>query len=98
MSKHTEKKKLVDVLWNTYVCDKHTRSQIAHDYRLSTKTVKRLLDAHREPQKTHRPRPCVVVIDVTYFGRRRGVLVARDPNEHENLHVHEIVSETKAEY
>lgn len=92
------KKKLVDVLWNTYVHDKHTRSQIARDYRLSTKTVERLLDAHREPEKMHHLRPCVVVMDATYFGRRRGILVARDPNEHENLHVHEIVSETKAEY
>lgn len=49
-------------------------------------------------EKTHRPRPVVVVIDATYFGRGYGVLVARDPNAHEHLHAHEIVSETKAEY
>ena len=37
-------------------------------------------------------------MDATYFGRRDGILAARDPNKHENLHVHEIVSETKTEY
>lgn len=40
----------------------------------------------------------VVVIDATYFSRHDGLLVARDPNEKENLHAHEIVSETKEEY
>ncbi len=37
-------------------------------------------------------------MDATYFGRQHGLLVVRDPNEKENLHVHEIVSETKEEY
>ncbi len=37
-------------------------------------------------------------MDATYFSRQAGILVARDPNEKENLHVHELVSETKEEY
>lgn len=37
-------------------------------------------------------------MDATYFSRRIGLLVARDPKAKENLHVHELVSETKAEY
>jgi len=40
----------------------------------------------------------VVIIDATYFSRRNGLLVARDPLKKENLHAHEIVSETKEEY
>ncbi|MFH1170214.1 MAG: transposase [Candidatus Vogelbacteria bacterium] len=40
----------------------------------------------------------VVIIDATYFSRKNGVLVARDPLKKENLHGHEIVSETKEEY
>lgn len=40
----------------------------------------------------------MVIIDATYFGRQYGVLVARDPLKKENLHAHEIVSETKEEY
>jgi hypothetical protein len=50
------------------------------------------------PEKIHHPRPVVVVIDATFFGREYGCLVARDPNEHENLHVHEMRHETKLEY
>lgn len=50
------------------------------------------------PEKTHRPRPVVLVVDATYFGREYGVLVARDPNEHENLYVAELRHETKLEY
>ena len=37
-------------------------------------------------------------MDVTFFGREYGVLVARDPHTHENLHVHELRHETKLEY
>jgi hypothetical protein len=40
----------------------------------------------------------VLVIDATYFGKRSGILVARDPVKKENLHCHDIVSETKNEY
>lgn len=50
------------------------------------------------PEKVHRPRAVVVVMDVTFFGRKYGVLVVRDPNEHENLHVHELRHENKLEY
>lgn len=57
-----------------------------------------MLDAAEPPEKVHRPRPVVAVIDATYFGRGSGVLVARDPNQQENLHVHAITSETKVEY
>jgi hypothetical protein len=37
-------------------------------------------------------------MDCTFFGREYGVLIARDPNAHENLHVHELRHETKLEY
>ena len=37
-------------------------------------------------------------MDATYFGRKNGVLVARDPNKKENLICNEITSETKIEY
>lgn len=65
---------------------------------LSKRKITRLLDEHKVPEKLHRPRPIVVVIDATYFSRKNGILVARDPHQKENLHCHEIVSETKVEY
>lgn len=58
----------------------------------------KLLDTVEVLEKVHRPRPVVVIIDATFFGREYGALVARDPNEHENLHVHEMRHETKLEY
>lgn len=58
----------------------------------------RFLDEYETPLKVHQPRPVVTVIDATYFSRQNGFLVARDPNRKENLHAHEIVSETKEEY
>jgi hypothetical protein len=64
----------------------------------SPRTVTKLLDQAEVPQKIHRPRPVVIVADVTFFGREYGVLVARDPSAHENLHVHELRHETKLEY
>jgi len=60
--------------------------------------VTKLLDTVEIPEKIHGPRPVVSVIDVTFFGREYGCLVARDPNKHENLHVHELRHETKLEY
>jgi hypothetical protein len=56
------------------------------------------LDAHDLKEKKHEPRNLVAIMDATYFGRRNGILVVRDPNRKENLHAHEIFSETKAEY
>lgn len=84
--------------FDTYLFKKQTRENLAEHTGLSTRTIARRLDAAPLPEKTHRPRPVVVVMDATYFGKKSGILVARDPNEHEHLHVHEIVSETKAEY
>jgi len=37
-------------------------------------------------------------MDATFWGRKRGVLVARDPHAKENLHVHELTQETPEEY
>ena len=85
-------------LWNEYVWEKQTRPQLARKTGTSTKTIERKLDRYAEEEKKHRPRKLTAIFDATYFGKRNGVLVVRDPNEKENLHCHEIYSETKAEY
>jgi hypothetical protein len=92
------KKREEKKLWNEYVWDKQTRPQLARKTNQSTKTVERKLDRYMEEEKKHRPRNVTAIFDATYFGKRHGVLVVRDPNEKENLHCHEIYSETKAEY
>jgi len=71
---------------------------LGEDVSVSARTITKQLDSVVVPEKVHRPRPVTVVMDVTFFGREYGVLVARDPNEHENLHVHELRHENKLEY
>jgi len=77
---------------------KRTKKLLGRDIHRSPRTVTKLLDTVVVPEKVHRPRFVVVVIDATFFGREYGCLVARDPNEHENLHAHEMRHETKLEY
>lgn len=85
-------------IWQKYVWHKQTKPQLQGELLIGRKKLDRLLDQHETPPKVHHPRPVVVVMDATYFSRQEGILVVRDPNEKENLHVHELVSETKAEY
>lgn len=85
-------------LWKEFVRGKRTKEQLGGDARLSARTITKRLDAVDLPEKIHRPRSVVAVIDATFFGREYGVIVARDPNAHENLHVHELRHETKLEY
>ncbi|MBI5470246.1 transposase [Candidatus Kaiserbacteria bacterium] len=69
---------------------------LAHS--VSPRTITKRLDTVVVPEKVHVPRPIVAVMDVTFFGREYGVLIAREPNDHENLHVHELRHENKLEY
>jgi hypothetical protein len=85
-------------LWKEFVRGKRTKPQLGNDVGLSPHTITKILDSAQLPEKIHHPRPVVLVIDATFFGREYGVIVARDPNAHENLHVHEVRHETKLEY
>ena len=85
-------------VWQKYVWHKQTKPQLQGELLIGRKKLDRLLDRYETPPKIHHPRPVVVIMDATYFSRKVGLLVARDPNAKENLHVHELVSETKAEY
>lgn len=44
------------------------------------------------------PRPIIACADTTFFGRGYGILVIRDPRLKQNLHFHEVQSETPEEY
>ena len=85
-------------LLQTYVREKRTKAQLGIDAGRTQRTITKLLDAAALPEKVHHPRPVVLVVDATYFGREYGVLAARDPNERENLYVAELRHETKLEY
>lgn len=88
----------VRLLWREFVRGKRTKEQLGNDTGRTPRTITKFLDAAELPEKVHRPRAVTLVIDATYFGREYGVLVARDPNAHENLYVAELRHETKLEY
>lgn len=85
-------------LWKEYVWHKQTLKQLATKYRRSIPWVQKQLDLapvnriRREPQKV------VVVADTTFFGRGYGILVTRCSRMRKNIHFHEVVSESPAEY
>jgi hypothetical protein len=56
-----------------------TVAQLAAEYGRSDEWVRMKLAEYQPPSPTHRPRPVVVVMDVTYFGSW-GVLVVIDPS------------------
>lgn len=96
-SKRREKRK-VDRLFKQYLFNKQTKAQLHEEMKISVNTITKFLDSFKGKEKIHDSRTVVVVMDATYFGRKNGVLVARDPIQKENLHCHEITSETKEEY
>lgn len=85
-------------IWQEYIWFKQTKPQLREKLLIGRRKLNRLLDTFPLLPKVYQPRPVVVIIDATYFSRKNGVLVARDPLNKENLHAHEIVSETKEEY
>ena len=85
-------------IWKEYIWFKQTKPQLRERFSIGRRKLDRLLTDYEPTPKIHQPRPVVGIIDATYFSRKNGLLVARAPIKKENLHPHEIVSETKEEY
>lgn len=85
-------------LWREHVDGKQTIDQLALRYKKSDEWVRKELELHEPALQEHHPRPIVLALDCTFWGRKWGVLVARDPHKQENLHVHELTQETPEEY
>lgn len=75
-------------IWHGYLFELRTVAQLAAQYNRSDEWVRTKLASYKAPKVIQRPRPVVVVMDVTYFGSW-GVLVVIDPNasaaDNENL-------------
>jgi len=91
-------KRLQATLWHAYVEGKQTVSQLSQTYGKSRTWVRRMLDEHALLEQTHHPRPLVLAMDATFWGRKRGVLVARDPEQKENIMWKDIVCEHPLAY
>ena len=91
-------KRLQNKLWGEHVFGRQTIPQLAKKYEMGEKRVRRYFDALDLPEKRHTQRKIVLAMDATFWGRKSGVFVARDPKGKENLFWKEIESETPAEY
>jgi hypothetical protein len=85
-------------LWHDYTEGKQTIAQLSRTYAKSRQWIIDALDAHTLPPRHHEPRTLVLAIDATFWGRKRGVLVARDPVRKENILWHDISNETPHAY
>lgn len=97
-SSNRREKRFQKKTFDKYLFEKQTKPVLSKKLGVCINTLTKILDSHEIKEKIHAPRKVTAIIDATYFGRKNGVLVARDPNEKENLHCHEIITETKIEY
>lgn len=72
--------------------------QIAESLGKSEKWIRTEIDRYKIEEKKHNPRKVVLVLDATFWGRKQGVFVARDPLRKENLFWREIRVETSEDY
>jgi len=85
-------------LWVLYSKGKQTYNQLAIEFNCSERTIRRKLDSHLPliPSKT--PRPVIILMDTTYWGRNFGVMLFKDNITKENLLKYYVKSETNALY
>lgn len=101
--KHQEQNKrqpdrLHKKLWRQHVFKRQTVSDLSKEYGIGEKRLRRYFDEIETTEKKHYPRPIVLAMDATFWGRKSGVFVARDPKEKENLFWKEIETETPELY
>ena len=88
-----------DELWNAYLQEKQTINELSARFRMSVSTVKRRLhDIKREWVQPPLSGGGFVHLDVTYWGRNFGVLLALDDQSGKPLYMAFVKSETTKDY
>ena len=88
-----------DVLWNAYLQEKQTISELSERFGLSVSTIKRRLQGIRcEWVQPSLSGEGFVHLDVTYWGRSFGVLLALDSQRGTPLYMAFVRSETVKDY
>ena len=88
-----------DELWNAYLQEKQTINELSARFRMSVSTVKRRLrDLRREWVQPPLSGGGFVHLDVTYWGRNFGVLLALDDQSGKPLYMAFVKSETTKDY
>jgi hypothetical protein len=95
---------LIETVWNEFVFHKQTIGEIVGRYGLDKKTIHKYLNEFKITKKLdHKPRKVYLVVDATYFGKRRdgtswGVILFRDAEEKENLWWKFVKHESQLDY
>lgn len=89
-NKRRNKSTLIKKLWFDYVFNKQTYRELSKRYNSDKRTIRALLNQYQSPRKKHSPRNIHLLVDASYFGKRREgeywcVLVARDAYSKENI-------------
>ena len=88
-----------DVLWNAYLQEKQTISELSERFGMSVSTIKRRLQGvRREWVQPSLSGEGFVHLDVTYWGRSFGVLLALDSRTGTPLYMAFVRSETVKDY
>jgi len=85
-------------LWTFYSKGKQTYKQLALTFNCSERTIRRKLDNHVSILPPKRPRPVIILMDTTYWGRNFGVMLFKDGITKENLLKYYVKSETNTLY
>ena len=86
-------------LWLEYSEGKQTYDQLAKKYGCSLRTIQRKLDNYNlETKANTEPRPVVVLMDSTYWGRGFGVMLFKDALTGDNLLKYYIQTESNLMY
>jgi hypothetical protein len=85
-------------IWESYVHQKQTYSEIAAKFKKSTAWVRNKIDGYDPPALFPAPQKTPLIIDGFYFEKHKGVLVFRSPTLKKNLGWWEIEKETVEDY
>jgi transposase-like protein len=103
-NKRTHKLFEENIFWNEFVFHKQTVREIIQRYGINKKTILKYLNAFQIKKKVnHNPRPIYLVIDATYFLKRKngkswGVILFRDAEKKENLWWKFVKHESQLDY
>lgn len=78
---------LHDSIWNDFALNNFTVDRLITKYGLSDKTIRNILTTYEVPPIIPQGIHTVIAMDVTYFGRDWGLLIAIDANTGEGLYV-----------
>ncbi|WP_416385452.1 IS256 family transposase, variant Zn-binding type [Sulfurimonas sp.] len=93
--------KLQEIIFKKYIYKRQTLSDLAEEYKKSSRWIQKQIFEYEPNIKYHKPRAIVLICDATFYGKRKdklGTLVFKDDITKEILLSKHIQSELSADY